>query len=87
MLQNVLFNSIEVSFLVYRLGRILQKSKKHFQTTLRSLMKGGVEQAVGGWAWLFLQKLISRDWNKRWKVQELKEYRFYTLEKIVSRRL
>ena len=50
-------------------------------------MKGGVEQAVGGWTWLFLQKLISRDWNKRWKVQELKEYRFYTLEKIVSRRL
>ena len=50
-------------------------------------MKGGVEQAVGGWAWLFLQKLISRDWNNRWKVQELKEYRFYTLEKIVSRRL
>ena len=46
-------------------------------------MKGGLKSARGGGegAWLLLQKLITRGWNKRRKVQELKEYRFSTVEK------
>ena len=55
---------------------ILQKRKKHFQTTLWSLMKGDWNKWEGWEAWLFLQKLISRGWTKPWEVQALKEYRF-----------
>ena len=60
---------------------ILQKRKEHFQTTLWSLMKRDRNKWEGGMAWLFLQKLINRGWNKPWEVQELKEYRFSTLKK------
>ena len=44
-------------------------------------MKRDWNKWEGGMAWLFLQKLINRGWNKPWEVQELKEYRFSTLKK------
>ena len=77
-------SSNNMCFKIYSLTAL----KFPFQTTLGSLMKGGTGiSGRGEGAWLFLQKLISRCWNKRWKVQELKEYRFSTLEIKVSCRL